>query len=384
MNNEPVLQRLIGRIYDAATDSSMWPSILEDIADGLGANSGVLYVVNTDTGDLDHMSTARLDPGTISLAAHDDYRPLDVFNDLYRQLPENQIITRHGLLPDREYTNNAFYEDILRPCKIWHILGEHPLREGSSAVTIGFHRSRRQENFTETEFHTYRQLSRHIKGSMRLWLRMKELERQRDIVVNALDHLPMGVILIDGEGRVLQMNHAARNLVAEADGLTIDRFGACRTAQSDETALLDKLIGITAQTGAGRATTPGGTMRISRPSGLRPYSLLAVPLAGERHPDTSPSAAAALFVSDPESTPRMPSEILTGFYGLTEKESRMTLLLLQGMKLKDAADELSITDNTARTHLKRIFHKIGVNRQSELIRTILSGPAMCASIKKLN
>ena len=101
-------------------------------------------------------------------------------------------------------------------------------------------------------------------------------------------------------------------------------------------------------------------------------------MAGEGFPGKPRAAAAALFVSDPEATIPTPGEILAGLHGLTAAESRLVQCLLQGKRLKDAAEELAITANTAKTHLKRIFRKTETNSQSELIRLILSGPIMVA------
>ena len=43
-------------------------------------------------------------------------------------------------------------------------------------------------------------------------------------------------------------------------------------------------------------------------------------------------------------------------------------------ELKDAAQAMGITYNTARTHLKRIYAKTNVNRLSALVHMIVTGP----------
>jgi DNA-binding CsgD family transcriptional regulator len=53
--------------------------------------------------------------------------------------------------------------------------------------------------------------------------------------------------------------------------------------------------------------------------------------------------------------------------GLTPSEVRMCGLLAQNHTLKDAADALCITHETARHRLKTIFQKTSTNRQSELV-----------------
>ncbi|MEM9128131.1 MAG: hypothetical protein AAGA97_00140 [Pseudomonadota bacterium] len=54
-------------------------------------------------------------------------------------------------------------------------------------------------------------------------------------------------------------------------------------------------------------------------------------------------------------------------FGLTRAERRLALLLLSGKNLQAAAQEANLTISTARSYLKRIFAKTGINRQSQLV-----------------
>ena len=82
-----------------------------------------------------------------------------------------------------------------------------------------------------------------------------------------------------------------------------------------------------------------------------------------------------IFITDPEAQSEAPAEVLQSLYGLTPAEAKLAALLAQGKSLTEAATELHVTQNTARTHLKHIFQKTGVNRQSELVKLILNSPA---------
>jgi DNA-binding CsgD family transcriptional regulator len=67
---------------------------------------------------------------------------------------------------------------------------------------------------------------------------------------------------------------------------------------------------------------------------------------------------------------------LCELHGLTPAEARLAAALVRGFSLEEAAAELVISRNTARTHLKRVFAKTGTCRQGELISLLLSGPAL--------
>lgn len=55
-------------------------------------------------------------------------------------------------------------------------------------------------------------------------------------------------------------------------------------------------------------------------------------------------------------------------FGLTPAEARLAASLKDGLSLKEAAEKLGLSVNTVRNQVKSIFEKLGVNRQSDLIR----------------
>jgi DNA-binding CsgD family transcriptional regulator len=60
--------------------------------------------------------------------------------------------------------------------------------------------------------------------------------------------------------------------------------------------------------------------------------------------------------------------ILGEYFGLTPSETRVLEDLLEGQTLSQTAMHLGIAASTAKTHLDHIFAKVGVSRQTELIR----------------
>jgi DNA-binding CsgD family transcriptional regulator len=58
----------------------------------------------------------------------------------------------------------------------------------------------------------------------------------------------------------------------------------------------------------------------------------------------------------------------------------LAAMLGSGCSLVDAADRLGIAHNTARAHLRSIFMKMGVRRQSQLVHLLhASMPELSAS-----
>jgi len=65
---------------------------------------------------------------------------------------------------------------------------------------------------------------------------------------------------------------------------------------------------------------------------------------------------------------------ISEMFGLGAREAELASLLLQNHSINDAATEMGITNNSARTYAKRIYKKIGVNGMSELLVTLLQAP----------
>lgn len=57
-------------------------------------------------------------------------------------------------------------------------------------------------------------------------------------------------------------------------------------------------------------------------------------------------------------------------FGLTAAEVRLARRLRDGRTLKEAADELDVSINTVRNQLRAIFDKMGLKRQSDLVRAL--------------
>jgi DNA-binding CsgD family transcriptional regulator len=59
-------------------------------------------------------------------------------------------------------------------------------------------------------------------------------------------------------------------------------------------------------------------------------------------------------------------------YGLSPLQKRVAAQVVAGRQLSEIAVALNVTSNTARTHLDRIFDKVGVRSQAALVRALLS------------
>src|SRR5262249_15748674 len=118
----------------------------------------------------------------------------------------------------------------------------------------------------------------------------------------------------------------------------------------------------------GRATVVEA-MSISRGSHASKLGVLIRGIPRAEWSEGRPSIA--LFIRDPERRAEVSREAIRRLFDLTPAESSLALELANGLTLDEAADRLRILKNTARAHLRAICSKIGVTRQTTLVRLLL-------------
>ncbi len=83
----------------------------------------------------------------------------------------------------------------------------------------------------------------------------------------------------------------------------------------------------------------------------------------------SGEATEALFIARDDNDQHLESVVQASF-SLTAAETEVTMRLVSGLTLKEAAEDLDISINTARNHLQSVFDKSGINRQSDLVLVV--------------
>jgi DNA-binding CsgD family transcriptional regulator len=80
-----------------------------------------------------------------------------------------------------------------------------------------------------------------------------------------------------------------------------------------------------------------------------------------------PQAPVALFIEDPAlGDEAQLNDMLIRFYRLTPAETRVAIMLAAGRGTVGTSQHLAVSENTVKTHAKRIYEKMGLKSQGEL------------------
>jgi DNA-binding CsgD family transcriptional regulator/PAS domain-containing protein len=211
----------------------------------------------------------------------------------------------------------------------------------------------------------------HFGRAFQLAGRFTEALDERASLALAVERLRQSVILLDGAGRVLWANAAARGLLHRSDGLSLFgqrlRFVRLADEQAFESARRRLRMGLIADSSAGSLTVP-----VARPSG-RPNYVIEVF-------ETPPAVMAAfgrtskvlVMIHDPDANANDRPDIWRAMFGLTEAEARVARGLQRGHTDEAIALALSIKVSTVRTHIRVILEKTGVRSKLELAHLLTS------------
>lgn len=190
----------------------------------------------------------------------------------------------------------------------------------------------------------------------------------------ALNEIAVGVVVCEAGGHVRFVNRVAGDILALGDGLAVDGRDVLRADTPAQTKALHEAIA--ASCAIANDTQSETALAIERPSGLRALAVVVLPIGAGAIDDAGAERLAAVFISDPEERPTPPPATLSALLGLTPAEARLVHALASGVSLDEAAETCGIRIGTARSYLKQVFQKTGTSRQAELVKLVMTSPAL--------
>jgi DNA-binding CsgD family transcriptional regulator len=366
---DEAFSELVGLAYEGPLEERPWSGFLARLRERLDAVATTLVLRPAGT---DRVGLLLTEGGSGEGIAR--YRDGLFMADPFVALPPGRVVALHEIMPLAELEQTELYRLCMAPGGLYDSLGaDIDAGEGLEA-RLRVARSRGARAFGAQDKRLCAALLPHLARAVRIHARLNRVETERALYAGAVEQLAVGVVILDGQGRVSGMNARARALLAQADGLRV-ADGALRPHAPREAAELKRIVG---ELIAGRREgAPGVVQALSlpRPSGRADLGLIVRPIPPGPGADGSAAPALAVFISDPEDRSGAPVAVLAKLFGFTPTEAQLALTLADGLNLDEAAAALGISRNTARAHLRAVFAKTGVGRQGALVRLILKSVA---------
>ena len=365
MEPDQTLLPLIGGIYDAALDPTLWRGALARIADFVGGQSAGLFSKDTLNKASDTYYTSGCNPRYLQLSLGNNWR-----FDPFASLPAfdiGQVVSTDNLMPYDEYRETPFHQEWARP---QGLVDSVSAVLDKSVTGVAFLSILRNEANGRVDGAARRRLGLvvpHVRRAVLIGKTIDLRQAEAASLADTLDGMSAGMLFVDSSGRITHANAAGRAMTADGNVLRAP-LGRLVASDPDVNRAL-QVIFLAAANGDAAIGVRGVAVPLVARDGER-YVAHVLPLSSgaRRSAGVGYAAAAVLFVQKAALARRSPSEAIAKTYRLTAMEVRVLLAIVEVGGAPQVAEMLGIGEGTVKTHLKRLYEKTGARRQADLVK----------------
>jgi DNA-binding CsgD family transcriptional regulator/PAS domain-containing protein len=363
------LSYLIGNIYDAALDPTLWPSVLEITCGYIEGVTAVL--VSQDSAQLSaqfHFSWG--DNPEYTKSYNETYiklNPALLPFILHSKLED--VIVLSDVIPYDEFLASRFYKEWAKPQGYSDTVHATLEKSLTSYAAVAVARHERQGLVDDRARRRMRLLAAHFRRAVAIGKTIDMRQVEAAAFADTLDGLAAAMFLVDAAGRVVRANAAAHVMLAQGSPLLLSA-GKLAAVDVEAGRVLHDVF-ISAERGDDSVGAKGIAVPLTAGDGERfvahvlPLTAGARRMAGREY-----SAVAAVFVRKAQLDPPHPIAVLADAFKLTPAELRVLMAIVQIGGIPEVAPVLGISETTVKTHLQHVFEKTGTNRQADLVKLV--------------
>ena len=378
MSPDDAFERCLASLYEAALDDARWPAATTLIEEAIGASGSALAVGEGPDDDARVHFARYLYRGESHLERVREY--FDVYYALnegvprIRRLPHGRLVHVHDLYTEGERKTSPAYTEGLR--LLGHQNGLVARFDGPDGLRIVWGTGDPLGGDWQSDrLRLLERLLPHVHRSVLIRQALAAADALGTGLAGLLDNDRIGVVQLDRAGRVLAANGPALELLRRGDGL-LDRDGALQASLPADRSNLRRLLGRALPSGLWGEAPVGGSMTLQRPSGRSRVGLHVSPV-GDRAADFGGRRVAALvLLVDPARRPRIDAQRVATMLGLSASEARVSVLLAEGLKVREIAAATGFAENYVRWLIQQVYKKLGVSGQVALVRQVLAAASV--------
>jgi DNA-binding CsgD family transcriptional regulator/PAS domain-containing protein len=356
--------QLVGEVYEGALDPKLMANALKSFLKLYDANYVTLILRVPDQPDMGVMIIA----GDIEGAGDVSYMTYPQTNTPFVNQPLDRVFAVDDIMTSTEWEHSAYFKAFCGPNDVYHVMGADISTPDGGKLRFRITRPKRSPNFSANERALCAMFLPHLRRALQLHNLLDRSESLSELYSQAISRLSVATLVLDESGSVLRVNPVAQEILARSDGLKLVGGRLEATYPSDNRELQRLIRGAFSPD----APKSAEAMSVTRPSGLVNLGVVVESIPSLDWAEEKGQPAALVYIRD-ASSKSLASEVVTKqLFNLTKAETALAMELANGLSLEEAAEVLNIRRNTARAHLRSIFSKTGVRRQTELVRILLN------------
>lgn len=354
-------------IYSAPGGTAGWDDAITALNDLVGGKASVYLLVNKE--DLSNEITAFCGFSEADRLAYEGPSGAAQgvrFQYLHNLVP-GKVFREFEFVTDRAaWDASAWIQYQQEHLGCYWCMSAHVNTHGLWQDYISVNRLKELGPHTDQEKQNLQAMLPHLARAGELHRTLTSLERRYGAVLAVLDHLLVGLVLLDARARVVVANTAARAICGSSGAVRLTANGrlvATRTAQNDA---LQQLIDGAIHTAVCGGMEDGGQV----PMGTAEHPVLAevMPLRDDQLPDSDNIEGAAVFLMEPGLSQLANLDGIAKIFRLTPSESAVAEALVNGLTVAETAEQRGTSAETIRKQLKSVYAKTGAGSQLQLLR----------------
>jgi DNA-binding CsgD family transcriptional regulator len=361
--------RIVSALYDASLDSRRWGEALEMFRVLFQANFVTLILRSPDESNLGMMIAVGVEGGDKVT-----YLPYGHSMTPFVNQPVDKVFTVEDLMTESEWRRMPYYQHWCAPVDVFHVMGVDISTPDSGKLRFRITRGEAAPKFSALDRARCEALLPHLRRALHIHNLIDRSESLGTLYSQAIGRLSVGTLVLDETGKVLEQNLIAREVLAANDGLKLVG-GRLEASYPSDNRELQQLIRNAFARHSGDPLAVASAMSVSRPSGQVNLGVVVEPVPSQEWAEGKGQPAVLVYIRDAAGKSQASTAAAKQLFNLTPAETALAMELANGLSLEEAAEVLNIRRNTARAHLRSIFSKTGVRRQTELVRIILNSVA---------
>lgn len=369
MSELEALSSLVGDIYDASLDPSLWPKALRKLCAFVPGHHANIFIQDSTRQSVNLTFSWGDDPYWQKLYLEKYAR----MNPLFPALmfwEVGKVFATFDVVPAAQLYRTQFYREWLEPQGYTEAAAAILEKSRTSLALVAVPRAKNQGPVDKASRKRLQLLVPHIRRAVLIG---KAIDLQKTTVAaltDALDAVSAAVFLVDAGGHVVHCNASGTALLAES-GMLHSANGSLRARQPAIDKALREILSLAASGDDVAIGSMGIALPLEAKDGER-YVAHVLPLSCGARGKAKKNHTAALAIFVHKTALQKPTlvEALAEQYRLTPTELRVLFAIVEIGGVPEIAPVLGIGEGTIKTHLKHIYAKTGASRHVDLAKLV--------------
>lgn len=356
----------IGEIYEAAYRPEHWDVVAEGLCRLLNAKSAAIFFDDYESHLRDVAGSYGL-PNTTIMAYKLGLSKYDFTFQLQRNEPigiAKQLIDANEI----KVSHPLYYRMLLKANNVRYIGAMNIYNDKEWHIGIGIHRDFNSQPFSTDELNTLSLLTPHFQRALRIHKEFITLRNRQQTLEATLNRFMLGVIILNPDDTIQFSNPVASALLTEHPAIRINHEGKLQPYLAQENIALYGAINRLRQNDKKSRKLSQMALSVHHPDKEHGLHILLSQL-----PQQNGDMQMVAYLADPTTSFHLPLATLQSLYGMTPAEANVAIALANGASPQQISERHQVSIETVRSQLKSIYGKMGVNKQQDVVRLLLSG-----------